>query len=78
MVESHDVFVGSLNLRSKSVELMLHSQGIGRIFGPAEKFDQTLCSHGTFLYFHFVHTEIWTARRLIFRTVKMVPWEQNT
>ena len=51
MVESHDVFVGSLNLRSKSVELMLHSQGIGRIFGPAEKFDQTLCSQGPFYIF---------------------------
>ena len=47
-------------------------------FRPAEIFDQTLGSHGTVQDFGFVHTEFWTAKRLNFRTVKVVQCELNT
>ena len=48
-------------------------------FRPVEfKFDRTLCSHRTVQYFRSVHTEIVTVRRLNFRSVKVVLWEQNT
>ena len=46
-------------------------------FRPAEKFDKTLCSHGTVQYFQSVQTEIWAARRLNFRTVKVGPCERR-
>ena len=74
-IRTHHVFVGSLTLRPKKCGTYVTFTRHRTNFRPAEKFDRTLCS---FLYFHFVHTEISTARRLIFRTVKMVPWEKNT
>ena len=35
-------------------------------FWPVENLDRTLRWYGTVQYFHSVHTQIWTARRLIF------------
>ena len=46
-------------------------------FRPAEKFDRTLRSQGTVQYFRSVHTELGTATRLNFITVKAVPCEQK-
>ena len=46
-------------------------------FRPAEKFDKTLCSRGTVQYFRSVQTEIWAARGLSFRTVKVGPCERR-
>ena len=37
-----------------------------------------LRTQGTVQYFRSVHTELWTTRRLNFRTVKMIPCERNT
>jgi len=48
------------------------------ISSKTKKCDRTLRSQGTFQYFRFVHTKLWTARRLNFPTVKMVPCERNT
>lgn len=48
-------------------------------FPPAKKSDQILCSHGTVQYLRSVHTKIWTTRRLLsFRTISVIPCEQNT
>ena len=46
-------------------------------FRLAEKFNKTLCSHGTVQYFRFVQTKIWAARRLNFRAVKVGPSESR-
>ena len=46
-------------------------------FRPAEKFDKTLCSRGTVQYFRSVQTEIWAARGLNFRTVKVGPCKRR-
>ena len=45
-----------------SVFILIMNEG----FRPVEIFVSTLCSQGTVQYFHSVHTEIWTAERLIF------------
>ena len=45
-----------------SVFILIMNEG----FRQVEIFDRTLRWHGTVQYFHSVHTEIWTAERLIF------------
>ena len=53
---------------TSSCLLRLPSHGTGgRILEPQKNFTG-----------HFVHTELWTARRLDVRTVKVVPCERNT
>ena len=47
-------------------------------FSTGWKFDLTIYSHETVQYFRSVHTELWTAKRLNFRTVEVVPCERNT
>ena len=54
-IRTHHVFVGSLTLRPKKCGTYVTFTRHRTNFRPAEKFDRTLCS---FLYFHFVHTEI--------------------
>ena len=44
---------------------------------PAEKFDKTPCSHETVQYFRSVQTEIWAARPLNFRMVKVGPYKRR-
>ena len=72
--------INLLTIRERVIE---KRQGMKLIWGPIyfqavlkfEKFDRTLRSHGTVQYFRFVHTVLWTARRLNFRTVRVVPCE---
>ena len=66
-----------ITIHKNSTELWLCSHGNGPIFDPAEKFDLTVPSHGNVQYFRSVLTELWTAKRLNFGTVKLVPCERS-
>lgn len=54
-----------------------YAHSVSDEFRPAEKFDKTLCSRGTVQYFRSVQTEIWAAKGLNFRTVKVGPCERR-
>ena len=54
------------------------SHGTRRIFGRLKNLTGHFVHTDPFNFFRSVYTELWTAVRLNFRTVKVVPCERNT